>query len=84
MLNVTVAHHVREHVLWVEFNDGAKGEVDLADALEGEIFAPLHDAKFFSLVKVDPEIRTVTWPNGADIAPEFLRALLRSRKRSRS
>ena len=78
-MNVTAVRHVRDHVLRLQFSDGAEGEVDLASELAGEVFAPLRDATYFAQVRLDPEIRTIAWPNGADFAPEFLRELLRSR-----
>ena len=65
--------------LWVRFEDGAEGEVDLAAELDGPVFGPLRDPAAFAAVRVDPELRTVAWPNGADLAPEFLRGLLRQR-----
>jgi hypothetical protein len=40
--------------------------------LYGEIFEPLKDRRFFQHFSVHPEFHTLTWPNGADIAPEFL------------
>jgi hypothetical protein len=36
------------------------------------MFEPLRNAEVFQQVKVDPELETVVWPNGADLAPEFL------------
>lgn len=78
ILNVTAVRHVKDHVLWLQFNDGAEGQVDLADHLDGEVFQPLRDVAFFSRVVVDPDCRTVAWPNGADIAPEYLRERLQS------
>ena len=77
MLHILSARGVRDHVLWLRFSDGTEGEVDLATELDGPIFEPLRDPRFFAQVQVDPEIRTVTWPNGADFAPEFLLELLR-------
>jgi hypothetical protein len=38
----------------------------------GRLFEPLKDQAFFALAAVHPELETVTWPNGADLAPEFL------------
>jgi hypothetical protein len=77
MLNVTEARYLHDHVLWLRFNDGIQGEVDLSSELDGEVFEPLRDRNFFSRVHVDPNLRTVVWPNGADFAPEFLHSLIR-------
>lgn len=74
---VIEARFVRAHVVWLRFNDGASGEVDLGSALDGPIFQPLLDEAYFRLGRVHPELHTLTWPNGADFAPEFLRASLR-------
>lgn len=57
------------------FTDGWSGTVDLS-FLDGRgIFAPLSDPEYFDLVRVDAELGTITWPNGADVAPETLRRL---------
>jgi hypothetical protein len=63
---------VREFVIHVRFSDGSEGDVDLAEELYGEVFEPLKDPKYFQQFIVHPELHTVTWPNGADFAPEFL------------
>ena len=52
------------------FNDGVEGTVDFSDWLDGPIFDPLKDRSFFARFFI--EGGTVTWPNGADIAPETL------------
>ena len=57
--------------LEVEFSDGLKGEVCLAESLFGPMFAPLKDPAFFARVAVD-EYGAVCWPNGADLAPDAL------------
>jgi len=69
---VIEASHVRGYVIRIRFSDGTEGDVDLASDLEGEIFAPLKDQAFLARLRVDPELHTVVWPNGADLAPEFL------------
>jgi len=57
--------------LFVEFEDGVQGEVDLSDRLFGPVFEPLRDLGFFAEVTVD-EYGAVCWPNGADLAPDAL------------
>lgn len=71
-LHVTAVRHLGAHRLAVSFTDGTEREVDLAGELVGEVFEPLRDESAFSAAFVDPETRTVAWPNGADLAPEFL------------
>jgi hypothetical protein len=58
--------------LWLRFQDGVNGTVDLSAELWGPMFEPLRDATLFAQVSVHPELETVTWPNGADLAPEYL------------
>ena len=36
------------------------------------VFEPLRDEAYFKGFQVHPELHTITWPNGADFAPEFL------------
>ncbi|MCX6353769.1 MAG: DUF2442 domain-containing protein [Candidatus Aureabacteria bacterium] len=72
ILHVKVARHLHDYVLWVKFNDGAEGTVDLAGELDGEVFGALKDLAVFRAFRVDPVLETVVWPNGADLAPEFL------------
>lgn len=79
LIAVTEVRHVRDHVLWLRFSDGNAGEVDLAGRLHGRVFEPLADVHYFAQVRVDPELQTIAWPNGADLAPEFLYELWRSR-----
>ena len=33
---------------------------------------PLRDLAYFRQVRVDPELRTVVWPNGLDLDPDVL------------
>ena len=71
---VTEARYVSARTIWLRFSDGATGEVDLSAEIHGEIFEPLRDTEYFRKFEVSRELGTVVWPNGADFAPEFLRA----------
>jgi hypothetical protein len=74
---IVEAHYTAGFKTWIRFSDGAEGEVDLSRELTGPIFAPLRNVEEFRRVSLHPELRTLVWPNGADLAPEFLREMLR-------
>jgi hypothetical protein len=77
-LHVNKAKYLHDYVIWIRFNDGSEGEVDLESELEGEIFGPLKKPEQFKSFKVDPELETIVWANGADLAPEFLHENMRT------
>lgn len=77
MIRVVDARYVAGYVLWLRFSDGVEGEVDLAGELEGPMFEPLRDPVAFRAFVVHPDLHTVTWSNGADLAPEFLHDRIR-------
>ncbi len=74
-VHVAEARHLGAHRVWLRFDDGVAGELDLAAELDGEVFEPLRDAAYFAQFRID-EGRTLSWPNGADFAPEFLHDLV--------
>ena len=60
--------------LFLCFADDRAGEVDLAPLLQFTgVFEPLRDPEFFAQVRVNPDIGTMVWPNGADLCPDVLR-----------
>jgi hypothetical protein len=69
---VVAVSYVRDFTLRVRFADGVEGEIDLASELDGAIFEPLKDRTYFQQARLNSELHTVGWPNGADFAPEFL------------
>jgi hypothetical protein len=71
---VTGVEVVGNHRLRLSFDDGTSGEVDAKPWGWTGVFAPLEDPEFFAKVELDEEAGTVVWPNGADVAPETLRA----------
>lgn len=78
--HVIEAKHLGGYKVWLKFNDGASGELDLSDELDGLVFEPLRDVEFFSRFVV--RYNTLSWENGADFAPEFLREKLTTSRRS--
>jgi hypothetical protein len=61
--------------LHLRFEDGVEGVVDLAPLLSFRgVFEPLRDPAYFAQVRIDSELGSVTWPNGADLDPDVLYA----------
>jgi len=77
MPRLVEARYVRDFVIWIRFSDGNEGEVDLGGQLHGPIFEPLQDLDYFRSFTLSPELHTVVWPNGADLAPEYLHERVR-------
>ena len=74
---ITEARYVTGYTVWMRFDDGAEGEVDLSNELYGPVFESLKEVSYFRRFVVHAELKTLVWPNGADFAPEFLRSSLR-------
>lgn len=60
--------------LELTFADGLQATVDMDRIVEQYtgIFAPLADEAYFRQVRVDHELGTIVWPNGADVCPDVL------------
>jgi len=71
------ARYVRDHIVWLRFRDGTAGEIDLESEMWGPMFESLKDPAVFRTFSIHPELRTLAWPNGADLAPEFLHDTVR-------
>ncbi|MGH7576932.1 MAG: DUF2442 domain-containing protein [Longimicrobiales bacterium] len=73
MIGVQSVEALEGYRLRVGFEDGTKRVVDVDRFLRGPIFEPIRrDRRLFEGVQVDPELKTVVWPNGADIDPDVL------------
>ena len=66
------AEYVESYRIFISFNDGESGTIDLQGELWGEVFEPLKEISEFKKFSLNTELNTITWPNGADLAPEFL------------
>jgi Protein of unknown function (DUF2442) len=70
LVDVIAVEAVGDFRLRLTFEDGTVGEVDFAEGPWRGAFEPLADPTHFARVRVDPELGTIVWPNGVDMAPE--------------
>jgi len=75
---ITEARYVDGYIIWLRFNDGVEGEVDLKNELWGPVFEPLKNLSRFRQFRIHPELHTIVWDNGADFSPEFLHSCIRA------
>jgi hypothetical protein len=64
-----------DHQLRVEFVDGTAGAADMSRFLKsarvaGTVFEQLRDPAVFAQARL--ELGAITWPNGADLAPDAM------------
>ena len=72
MVSVTSFMTVGPYTLRITFDDGSERTINFAPTLAGYYYAPLRDLDFFNQVRLDPEVHTLVWPNGADFDPATL------------
>jgi Protein of unknown function (DUF2442) len=73
MVNVRSVEVLEGFVVRLGFSDGRTRIVDLDKYMWGPVFRPLReDPKLFRQVRVDSELGTIAWPNGADMDPDVL------------
>jgi hypothetical protein len=64
--------HEAPYTLRVRFDDDTEQLIDFQPILAGELFGALRDITLFQQVRIDPEVHTLVWPNGADFDPATL------------
>jgi hypothetical protein len=69
---VTHFEVVGPYRLRVVFLDGMVREINFRPVLAGSLYRPLRDQSLFNQVRLDPEVHTLVWPNGADFDPATL------------
>ena len=80
LVDVTEVRPLPGHRLELTFEDGVRGIVEVARLVSFTgVFAPLADELEFARATLDPELGTVAWPGGADLAPETLYDAVRGR-----
>ena len=79
--DVKKIRYVNGYIYYVEFDDGLKGEIDFSSYINRPgIFSSLKDKKLFSAARI--EGGTISWPNGADVAPESLYEKLETQRKA--
>ncbi len=63
---------VAPFTLRIQFEDGTSRIIDFRPVLNGQLYGPLQEAALFDQVRIDPEVHTRVWPNGADFDPAML------------
>jgi hypothetical protein len=75
--DVIEAHSLGGHRLYLRFEDGVEGEIDLEALIDFRgVFEPLRDPAEVAKVRVDHELGTICWENGADVDPDVLYSTL--------
>lgn len=69
---VVACEVVGPYILRVVFDDDSSQIIDFKPILEGQLYGPLKDVTLFNQVRIDPEVHTLVWPNGADFDPATL------------
>ena len=66
--------------VWIRFDDGLEGEVDLSDLVGKGIFKAWDSIEFFNKVRVDPKADTLIWGEDIDLDPYVLREKISKKK----
>lgn len=69
LVEVVEFTQVGTYRLRVRFDDGAEQTIGFEPVLAGAVFGPLRDSALFAQVQLDPEVRNLVWPNGAEFDP---------------
>ncbi len=73
--DITEVKTHQNYTLELKFEDGISGTIDVSTLIEfSGIFERLKDPEYFRLVKLNSEVGTIYWPNGADLDPDVLYA----------
>ncbi len=72
LYEVTNFEIVASYTLKVWFDDNSMQEINFEPVLYDEMFSPLRDLNVFNQVRLDTELHTLVWPNGADFDPWML------------
>jgi hypothetical protein len=77
LIDIVAVRPLPGRQLDLTFENGLRAIVEMDNVVKNYtgIFIPLLDDNYFQLVKVDTELGTIVWPNGADVCPDVLYSL---------
>ena len=81
ILCVTSAEYAGDYKIKVTFNDSTSGIADFKETILSDqlpIIRELIDIEKFKDFRI--KFDTITWSNGLDLAPEFIKSLVRKKK----
>lgn len=81
ILCVTSAEYAGDYKIKVKFNDSTSGIADFKQKVSTDhrpIIRELQDIELFKNFWIEAD--TITWSNGVDFAPEFIKSLIKKGK----
>lgn len=73
MLDIVEVKPLDGYRLELTFEDAQRRVADIASLVSFTgVFEPLRDPDYFRQVRVNPDVGTIVWPNGADLCPDVL------------
>ena len=72
-VKIVACKPIPNYCVWIRFDDGLEGEVDLSDLVGKGVFTVWKSVDFFNQVRVDDKTDTLTWGNDLDLDPYVLR-----------
>jgi hypothetical protein len=72
MIKITAVRALPKFKIWIKFQDGQAGTVDLSDLAGKGVFSKWNEPGFFDAVFIDQETHAVAWPGGIDLCPDSL------------
>jgi hypothetical protein len=72
MHTITECRAESNYTLWLKFDDGLEGSVNLGDLVLTESYLAISDEATFARVAIDPISSAPTWTGGIKLDPEAL------------
>lgn len=77
-VKVVACRPLSNYRVWIRFDDGLEGEIDLSHLVGKGVFEAWNSVEFFNQVRIDPKSDTLAWGDEIDLDPYVLRELLES------